>query len=89
MPFTIFLGNELTEKDLIDYGFDHHLMQYKIQDQIQYIIVSDPPKEKFKNIMDTELWTFFQTLHPYVYDCSEWKIVNFRNEKKFVFIVWI
>lgn len=30
MPLTIYFGHELTEKDLIDYGFHNDLMQYKI-----------------------------------------------------------
>lgn len=87
MPLHIYFGHELTEKDLIDYGFHNDLMQYKIQNQIEYMLVSDPPKNT-SDLFNSELEPFFHTLHPYVFNCSEWRIVSFRNERKFAFIVW-
>lgn len=84
----IYFNNEITEKDLIDYGFDHRFMQFKIQNQIEYIIVTDPPPNNIANIFDSNLAPFFQTLHPHVFTSAEWKITQFRGERKFVFIVW-
>lgn len=87
MPLTIYFGHELTEKDLIDYGFHNDLMQYKIQNQIEYMLVTDPPNNT-SDLFNSELEPFFRTLHPYVFNCSEWRVVSFRNEHKFTFIIW-
>lgn len=51
------------------------------------MLVTDPPNN-ISDLFNSELEPFFRTLHPYVFNCSEWRVVSFRNEHKFTFIIW-
>ena len=86
-----FLGDEVSDDDLRDFGVPNQYISSCLQPQIDFMVVCPAQDNYDENTQpaDTMLWPIVRNLARGVIENSaEWKVANFRGKRRFVMIVW-
>jgi hypothetical protein len=84
----LFLGHEVLDDDLRNFGIEEEYIQSCLQPQIDFILVCNPleSNDGIYNIYNSQLYPILRNLR----DNSpiDWEIKNFRGEEKLIAIFW-